>query len=269
MSPANFGNWGFAASRNDLFEVKTFRADLHVHTVVSPCAEVEMIPPLIVEGALEKQIDLIAITDHNSTANIEAVLRAAAGTGLFVLPGMEIQTREDIHSICIFDTLKQAIQFQEIVDRALPGLVNDPEHFGEQFVVDESGDFVRREERLLITACSMSIDEAFNIVKSIGGLFIPAHINRKSFGLIASLGFVPPEIPFEALEISRHITQEQARLTIPGVKNIPLIQDGDVHRLDEFLGTLLLTLDHPSVSEIRKAFRSESGRSFSISSLVG
>ncbi len=249
--------------------MKTFRSDLHVHTVVSPCAEVEMIPPLIIEAALEKQIDLIAITDHNSTANIEAVLQAASGTGLFVIPGMEVQTREDIHSICIFDTLIQALQFQEIVDDSLPALLNDAEHFGEQFIVDKTGEFIRREERLLITACSLSIDQAYEHVNSIGGLFIPAHINRKSFGLITSLGFIPPEIPFEALEISRHITPELARQTIPGVKDIPLIQNGDVHRLDDFLGTLLLTLDDPSVSEIRKALRSHDGRGYSISPIRG
>ncbi|HNH06460.1 MAG TPA: PHP domain-containing protein, partial [Anaerolineales bacterium] len=77
--------------------MKNFRADLHVHTVLSPCAEVEMIPPLIVQEALERQIDIIAITDHNASANVAAVQKAAHGTTLHVFGGMEVQTREDVH----------------------------------------------------------------------------------------------------------------------------------------------------------------------------
>ena len=104
--------------------LRRFRADLHVHTVLSPCADVEMIPPLIVETALELGINLIAITDHNSTANIEAVQKAALHTSLTVLPGMELQTKEDVHSLCLFDTLDQTNSFQKIVNATLPVLNN-------------------------------------------------------------------------------------------------------------------------------------------------
>lgn len=223
-----------------------------------------MIPPLIVEAALEMNIDLIAITDHNSTANIEVVQKAARNTPLTVLPGIELQTREDVHSICLFDTIEQAYQFQKTVTKSLPQKKNQPDFFGEQFVVDETGEFIRREEQLLITATSLSINEAFDIVTSLGGLFIPAHINRKTFGLIETLGFVPFDIPFEALEISRHITPEIARKTILGVGSIPLIQSGDVHRLSEFLGKLYLHMEYASISEIKMALHHENGRDFQI-----
>lgn len=244
--------------------IRRFRADLHIHTVLSPCAEVEMIPPLIVESALEHGIDLIAITDHNSTANIGSVQKAALSTKLTVLPGMELQTREDIHSLCLFDTLEQVEALQQRVDATFPTLINNEEFFGAQFVVDENGDFIRHEERLLITSSSLSLNEAFLLVTNLGGLFIPAHINRKTYGLIESLGFIPPDIPFEAVEISRHISPQQALINIPSISHIPIIQNGDVHRLDEFLGSLFFELENPSIKEIRLALKNENGRSFKV-----
>jgi hypothetical protein len=244
--------------------LRQFRADLHVHTVLSPCAEVEMIPPLIVETAVDLGIGLIAITDHNSTANIRAVQKAARKTSLTVLPGMELQTKEDIHSLCLFDTIDQAEVFQKIVNPTLPSIKNNDDLFGAQFIVDETGNYIRNEDRLLITSSSLSLNEAFSLVSNMGGLFIPAHINRKTFGLIDSLGFLPPEIAFEAVEISRHITPQQARVDIPSIKDLPVIQNGDVHRLDEFLGSLYLEIEKPNISEIRMALHGHLGRSFKI-----
>lgn len=244
--------------------MQTFRADLHVHTVLSPCAEVELIPPLIVETALERGIHLIAITDHNSSANFPAVKKAALGTELFVLPGMELQTKEEVHSLCLFDSLEQINYFQDLVNKTLPDIKNQPEHFGEQFVVDETGEYIRSEERLLITSSSMSLNQAFELVTEMGGLFIPAHINRKAFGLIENLGFIPPDIPFPAVEVSRHITPAQARAKIPGIGSLPVIQNGDVHRLDEFLGTLTFHILGPSILEISMALKCQNERGFSV-----
>ena len=156
--------------------MKKYRADLHVHTVLSPCAEVEMIPPLIVQKALEKNIDLIAITDHNASANVEAVQKAAEGTGLTVLPGMEVQSREEVHLLTLFETLDALQAWQAEVDRSLPDLPNQPEFFGEQFVVDETGEFLRGEPRMLLTSTRFSIDEIFNRVRTLGGIVIPAHV---------------------------------------------------------------------------------------------
>lgn len=223
-----------------------------------------MIPPLIVRSALESGINLIAITDHNSSANIQSVLKAASSTQLVVLPGIELQTREDVHSLCIFDTLDQVLSFQRIVDATLPPVKNNPEYFGEQFIVDETGDFLRNEEQLLMTSSSMSLNDAFSLVTELGGLFIPAHINRKTYGLIENLGFIPPDIPFTAVEISRHITPSQAVMEIPGISYISVIQNGDVHRLNEFLGSLFFTIDKPTIGEIQMALKKESGRSFEV-----
>ncbi len=140
-----------------------------------------MIPPLIVQQALSSGITLMAITDHNASANIQAVQQAAAGTDLVVLPGMELQTREEIHSICIFDSLDQIRDFQKWVDGILPNLKNQPDYFGEQFVVDSTGDYICTEPRLLLTSTTVSIDEAWQKVMDLGGILIPAHVDRKSF----------------------------------------------------------------------------------------
>lgn len=239
-------------------------AELHVHTVLSPCADVEMIPPLIVAETLERGIQLIAITDHNTSANVQAVQRAARSTGLIVLPGMEVQTQEDVHMLCLFDELEQLTAWQKIVDQRLPPLQNNVEYFGEQFIVDETGDFLAREERLLITAVDLSLGEAFAQVEALGGLAIPAHVDRKAYGLFAILGFVPPEMPAPALEISRHLKPAEACQKFPQLEGYPLIQSGDVHRLSEFLGANEVCVEAVSIRELRLALAGEGGRAWRI-----
>jgi len=244
--------------------MKKFRADLHVHTVLSPCAEVEMIPPLIVQEALERNIDIIAITDHNASANVQAVQKAALGSPLKVLAGMEVQSREDVHLLCLFENFEILEIWQSSVDASLPDMQNNAEFFGDQFVVDESGEFIRSEPRMLLTSTDFSIDEIFERVNTLGGLVIPAHVNRSSYGLFPTLGLLSDQWPILALEISRHITPEEASITFPDLKGIPLIQSGDVHRLDEFLGTTIFTLAEPTLAEIRMAFKNEDQRKVSI-----
>jgi PHP family Zn ribbon phosphoesterase len=240
------------------------RAELHVHTVLSPCADIEMLPPLVVRAALNKGIQIIAVTDHNATANIAAVQRAAEGTDLVVIPGMELQTREEVHILCLFDTLEQVFELQKAVDHLLPHIQNDPEHFGVQLIVDEKGELVATEDRLLLTSVDISFTEAYNLVNKLKGLFIPAHIDRKAYGLIEVLGFVPIDINIEVLEISRNAKPDEAVLLFPQIKGYPLIQNGDVHRLDEFLGVNHFHIAAPTIQEFRLAIQGLEGRSLSI-----
>lgn len=246
--------------------MKKFRADLHVHTVLSPCADVAMIPPLIVQRALEHKIDLIAITDHNSSANVRAVQRAAEGTDLTVLPGMEVQSREDVHLLTLFEDLEPLRAWQKQVDNSLPDLPNQPGFFGEQFVVDETGDFIRSETRLLLTSTSLSIDEIFERVDALGGLVIPAHVERFSYGLFPTLGLISEKWHLPALEISRHTSPEKAIAAFPALRNYELVQNGDVHQLGDFLGTTCFTLATPTLMEIRLAFHHMGGRDVCIRS---
>jgi PHP family Zn ribbon phosphoesterase len=239
-----------------------YRAELHVHTVLSPCAGVEMIPPVIVQAALAKGINLIAITDHNATANIGAVIEAARGTGLTVLPGMELQTREEVHVLCLFDGLGQADAWQRRVDSCFGKIQNDVELFGEQFVVDATGDFIYSEPRLLITNVDMSLEEAVEGVNALGGLVIPAHVERRAYGLLAVLGFAPPI--FEALEISPHAIAANVCQSFPDIRAFPLLQSGDVHFSDGFIGVMEFEMNAPTVTEIRRAIHAEGDRKMRI-----
>lgn len=242
-----------------------FRCDLHLHTVLSPCAEVEMIPPLIVRRALELGLDLIAITDHNATHNIAAVQRAAADKPLIVWPGMEVQTREEVHLLCLFDDNAAAFAWQQRVDDALPPLLNDAEHFGGQFVVDETGEFIREHTPLLLTSTAFSIEDVVAQVNALGGLAIPCHVDRPSFSLLANLGFVPPQLDVPALEISARLTVAQARAQFPQLGRWPLVQNGDAHRLSEMIARTRLSLAAPTVQELRLALCSAERCTISIS----
>ncbi len=235
-----------------------------MHTVLSPCAGVEMIPPLIVQNAIARGINLIAITDHNASENIQAVMKAAEGSSLVVLPGMELQTEEEIHSLCLFDRLEQIQALQAIVDKTLPDIPNKIDYFGEQFIVDETGEFIRRKEILLINSTRLSYEDAYQTVTDLGGLFIPAHVDRQAFGLIYRLGFVPPEPHPIALEISRHISREDAVEKYPQLGSFPLIQSGDVHYLEDFLGANRFWIEKPTIAEIKMAFKGENERDFEL-----
>lgn len=242
----------------------SYRAELHIHTVLSPCAGVEMIPPLIVQKAVSLGLNLIAITDHNASENAKAVMEAARKEDLVVLPGMELQTKEEIHVLCLFDTLEQLEMLQTLVNKTLPNIPNNTEFFGEQFIVDRTGDFIRRKEQLLINSTNLSIEEAELAVHDLDGLFIPAHVNRQAFGLIHRLGFIPQGLDVDALEISRHTSPEKCSKDFPMIMKYPLIQSGDVHFLEDFLGVNQFELHQPTTKEIKYALEGDSDCSFGI-----
>jgi len=242
----------------------TVRAELHTHTVLSPCAELEMLPPLIVMVAIERGINILAVTDHNATGNIEAVQKAAEGTGLTILPGMELQTREEVHVLCLFDTLEQAYSFQQLVDASLPDMENNPDFFGEQLFVDKNGDFVARENRLLVTSTNLSINQAWERVETLNGLMIPAHVDRQANGLLPTLGFVPADIPIKGLEISLNLRPDDAPKKFPQTRGFTLVQGGDAHWLDSLVGVNQFTIESPTTSELKLALERSNGRSVRI-----
>lgn len=242
----------------------TLLADLHLHTVLSPCAEVEMVPPLIVRRALALGLKLIAVTDHNAAANCAAVVEAAHGTGLHVLPGMETQTAEDIHVLCLFDSIEQALTWQGIVFDHLPDRPNPDEVLGPQYVVDAAGDYIRTEQRLLLTATDLSLDDVVRRAGALGGLVIPAHIDRPAFSLLASLGFVPPGLPVPALEIFRRTDPAALLAAYPDLSAWPLIRDSDAHQLSDFKASLEFMVPEATVAELRLALAHQSGRGFAL-----
>jgi hypothetical protein len=199
---------------------------------------------------------------------VSAVQKAAEGTSLTVLPGMEVQSREDVHLLTLFETLDELKTWQTEVDEALPDLKNQSAFFGEQFVVDETGEYICTEERLLSTATHFSIDEIFERVNVLGGIVIPAHVERTSYGLFPTLGLISEKWHVLALEISRHISPEKASRMFPALGKHPLIQSGDVHHLDSFLGTTIFTLAAPSLMEIQMAFKGIDEREVCIETII-
>jgi PHP family Zn ribbon phosphoesterase len=244
--------------------VRPILADLHLHTVLSPCAEVEMIPPLIVRRALALGVSLIAVTDHNAAGNCAAVMRSAEGTGLAVLPGMEVQTSEEIHILCLFDTLEQVLTWQGTVFDHLPDRPNPEDVLGAQFVVDADGEYLRTETRLLLTSTDLSLDEVVQRVRTLGGLPIPAHIDRPSFSLLANLGFVPPALDVPALELFRFTEPAVAIGRQPSLARWPLIRNSDAHQLSDIAPRLRFTLAAPTVGELALALAGQDGRAFSL-----
>lgn len=161
--------------------MQTVLADLHVHTLLSPCAEVEMTPHHIVMRAAEYGIGAVAITDHNASANVPAALEAAQRYGVKVFPGMEVESSEEAHIVALFDTLEQLQRWQLLVDEHMNGMLNDADRFGAQYVVDAEDEFVREEQRLLHAPLSLTAAQVVQQVDALGGLTIAAHIDRPSF----------------------------------------------------------------------------------------
>lgn len=239
-------------------------ADLHLHTVASACAEVEMIPPLIVRRARELGIELLAVTDHHSMENAAAVQEAARAAGIAVLAGMEVQTREEVHVLCYFDDLGQAEAWQEMIWGRLPRMANRPEFFGEQYVVDATGAYVRTNERLLQTSADLSFDEVFSLAEQWGILAVPAHVDRPRYSLFANLGVLPEGVRLTGVEISRNVRPEEALRRFPSLRGLGMVQSGDAHRLEEMTNSTLLKLEGPTAQEVRKALLGEDGRSVKI-----
>lgn len=241
--------------------VTLFRLDLHIHTVLSPCTEIaEMTPRAIVRTALERNLDMIGICDHNSARNVSATARAAAGTGLAVIPGIEVTSSEEVHIMGLFPSDDAAAAMQEEVYSRLPG-ENREEVFGYQVVVDEFDQVDDLDQRLLIGATTLSTERVVELIHSLGGLAIASHVDRSGFGLFGQLGFIPPGLALDALEVSRRIDYASARRKYPQARDYTLITSSDAHTLAD-VGAVVtrVGMAEPSFSELKKVLAREDGR---------
>jgi len=176
--------------------------DLHIHTCLSPCGDDEMTPINIANMACLKGLRLIAVTDHNSARNVAAVIEAAADLPLTVIPGLELNTSEEIHIVCLFPDAASAEKAGEFVEDSLPPVLNKPEVFGSQFIMDKSENIVGEVPQLLITASTISVDDVGDFIAGYGGICFPAHIDRSSNSIIEVFGAVPDYLGFMAVEVS-------------------------------------------------------------------
>jgi PHP family Zn ribbon phosphoesterase len=235
-------------------------SDLHVHTCLSPCADLTMSPRKITAQALQRQLDLIAITDHNSAENVPAVVGASEGTALTVLPGLEVCTAEEVHVLALFDTLTAALVLQSLVYSHLQGQ-NDPDAFGLQVVANKDDEVEGFQERLLIGATGLTLERLVGAIHELSGLAVAAHVDRGSFSVISQLGFIPPAVKFDALEVSANTGDAEAKERFGQYRGMPMMRSSDAHFLSH-LGRAVtrFLIAEPTVRELRLALVGEEGR---------
>ncbi len=206
--------------------------DLHIHSCLSPCGDADMTPGNIVGMSALKELDVIALTDHNSCKNCEAVMRLGEAYGILVIPGMELTTVEEVHVVCLFETLTDALAFDNYVYEHLQPVPNHPEIFGEQLIMDETDSVTGTVENLLINATDISFSDLYDLLLKFHGVMIPAHIDKSSNSLLANLGFVPPDSKFDCFELKNMSSLHSLRKANPYLEHCNVITDSDAHYLE-------------------------------------
>jgi len=241
--------------------MKKFRADLHIHTLLSPCADLEMTPHNIVERARAGGLDIIGITDHNSTKNALLVKKLAEKAGIFTLTGAEVTTKEEVHCLVFFDNEKSQALFQQFIDENLPHIPNPKGHFGYQPVIDEEENILELIPWFLPAALIKGIEKIQRVVENLNGLFIPAHVDRPVNGIFSQLGFIPKGLKYDALGISRYISEKHVIKQYVLENKTTFIRNSDAHYLEQ-IGEIysVFNLQEVSFSEVRKALNQRDNR---------
>ena len=244
--------------------MQTLRADLHVHTALSPCGGDEMSPPAIVDAALAAGLGMIAVCDHNAAGNTAAVGEAADGR-LAVIAGMEVTTVEEAHVVGLFPTPAAARNAADEVRALLPEVDEDyTRFFGEQFLMSARGIVRGAETHALALATPLRLEEVIALIKRYGGLAVAAHIDRPTFGVIAQLGFFPFEAGFDAVELSRFSPPGSPAAAACADYHLPVVRSSDSHYLED-VGCVAsaLTVDAPTFAELVLALKGREGRTVS------
>jgi 3',5'-nucleoside bisphosphate phosphatase len=238
-----------------------FRADLHIHTLLSPCGDLEMSPANIAERAHELEINIIGITDHNTTRHGTLIKKLASRYGIFTLCGAEVTTKEETHCLAFFEHQQQLALFEHYLSSHLPDIKNNTRLFGHQVVIDEQELIVEELDRLLISAINQSINQVEKKVHELEGIFIPAHIDRPKYSVISQLGFIPPNLKADAWEISPHITSTAVIKSYPYLAGQSFIRSSDAHFPHQMGSDVtIFFMEELSFSEIKMALKAEKGR---------
>jgi PHP family Zn ribbon phosphoesterase len=240
--------------------LRVFRCDLHVHTCLSPCSDLDMYPSAIVEKAIAEKLDIIAICDHNASENIPFVMKLTEGKPLTVIPGMEITSSEEVHLLALFDKLDDLKKIQDIIYDHLSG-TNREEIFGCQAIVNDLDEVEGFNEKFLLGATRLSLIEIIHHIHSCDGLVIASHIDRESFSVISQLGFIDPDIPLDALEITHQTGIRKARARYPELARYSFIESSDAHFIKDIgQGATTMILEKGTISELKMAFEHRDGR---------
>ena len=231
--------------------MRTFRADLHIHSLLSPCGSLDMTPSVIVSEAVRRGLDIIAVSDHNTTHHCELTVELGREAGITVLRAAEVTSNEEVHSLVILPDSGARADFQAWLDSRSARQPYDPALFGYQVVIDRDENIIREIDYFLTSALKASLSEIEKEAHRIGALFIPAHIDRPSFSITSQLGFLPADLNCDALE------------TIGAVQAMgyPFIRNSDAH-IPEHIGrrNAVFMLESPTFGELCMALRSEKGR---------
>jgi len=232
-----------------------FRADLHIHTCLSPCSELSMTPARIVERAASLGINIMAVCDHNTVEHVEVTANIAKKKGIRVIAVIEINSSEEVQILGLFENIAEALSMQAIVYENLPG-ENDEEAFGMQVLVNENDEVLGFNKRMLIGATDLSVNSIVELIHSFNGLAIASHIDREGFGIIGQLGFIPEGIEFDALEISYRTSRAKAQEIFGLYSHIPWITSSDAHSLDDIgRSTTGFIMEHATFGELRMAIK--------------
>lgn len=201
--------------------------DFHIHSALSPCGDNDMTPNNLINMSIIKGLDAVALTDHNACENVRAAA-AVAGDKIIFIPGMEVETSEEVHIVTLFPTADAAEEMQRILTDSSPYIPNRPEIFGNQYIMDENDEICGEIDRMLVTASGLDIYTVVAAAKDLGGIAYPAHIDRESYSVLSNLGFIPPDLDISAVEIT-----EKSRAALEGEysNRYNIITSSDAHYL--------------------------------------
>ncbi|MEJ6951838.1 PHP domain-containing protein [Natronospora cellulosivora (SeqCode)] len=216
--------------------------DLHIHSCLSPCADILMTPGNIIKKALQEELDIIAIADHNAAGNVEVTMKLAEDTKLSILPAMEVESSEEVHLLCYFDKLHALLEWEDIVRANLPEMMNDEETFGYQLITDENDEYIAKEDSLLATATGLTVKEIVDKVTVLDGIVVPSHLDRPYNSLLANLGFIPNDLELSLFELSKNVDPDVFLNKFPFLNDYFYIVSSDSHYLDDIKSYLEIDL---------------------------
>ncbi len=228
--------------------MKKYTYDFHIHSCLSPCGDMDMTPNNIVNMAQIMECDIIAITDHNTVQNAPALMKVGDSADVLVIPGMELCTMEEAHVVCLFATLEGALEFEKYVKTQSLPMENDESVFGTQVIMNELDEEIGREKQMLINSTFISVNDIDTLVKQYGGVAFPAHIDKNSYSVIASLGAIPPEANFGYVEVTGKCDIEKFTLLHPEIEGKGVLINSDAHYLENMN-------PEPSVIELEELSR--------------
>ena len=229
-----------------------YKYDFHIHTALSPCADNDMTPNNIVNMAKLNNLDFIAITDHNTCKNVRAVIKAAEGKDIIVIPGIEVETSEACHIICLFQNIEEAEKTETEVLKNLPQIRNKEEIYGKQLILDENDTVKEEFEVLLLNSINISVFNLFELTLKNGGISIPAHVDRSSYSIISNLGEIPIELNTRLIEVSREFDKRKA---VKNYTEYNILKSSDAHSLGQIgLNNEFIELKGKSIPDLFEHF---------------